>query len=273
MKIYHYDQFTGQFLGIDDADEQPLEKGAYLKPAFSTFDVPPTPGANQVPVYKNGVWELTDDYLGVQYWLPDGMSVVIDQLGVVPPTDAIYTKPDPSLSNVQSDKIQNLYLDCGGEITSGYQSQALGQNHLYPSKPTDQVNMTASVTDSLVAMQDARETVWAQNTVYSIGDVILIDGEYLIAVTEGKSSVKIPSVPPLDQTFTDGDIEWKVWTTEFWCADMQGVWEMRQHTVKQIQKAGKDGKYFILSQQNKLDGLVSQVNAATSLAEVDAISW
>lgn len=48
-------------------------------------------------------------------------------------------------------KIASLSAACRQAITAGFESSALGQPHLYPSKETDQLNLAGSVTDSLLA--------------------------------------------------------------------------------------------------------------------------
>lgn len=63
------------------------------------------------------------------------------------------------------------------------------------------------------------------------------------------------------------------WTTKFWCADEAGTWAFRAHTAAEIQQAGQAGKAFIQSQQEKLETLTQQVNAATTKKAVAAITW
>lgn len=47
-------------------------------------------------------------------------------------------------------KIVALSAECRAAITAGFESGALGEPHLYPSKETDQLNLAGSVTDSLL---------------------------------------------------------------------------------------------------------------------------
>lgn len=47
-------------------------------------------------------------------------------------------------------KVTALSADCRTAIIAGYESDALGEPHLYPSKETDQLNLAGSVTDSLL---------------------------------------------------------------------------------------------------------------------------
>jgi hypothetical protein len=56
----------------------------------------------------------------------------------------------PSLAAVQASRIATLRAACTTAITSGYTSAALGAAHSYPSTPTDQANMAASVVASLL---------------------------------------------------------------------------------------------------------------------------
>ncbi|ANM05217.1 hypothetical protein AMC78_CH03148 [Rhizobium phaseoli] len=52
-------------------------------------------------------------------------------------------------------QIALLTSACAEAILSGYSSSALGDEHQYPSKVTDQINMMGSVTDSLLPDQPA----------------------------------------------------------------------------------------------------------------------
>lgn len=63
------------------------------------------------------------------------------------------------------------------------------------------------------------------------------------------------------------------WRTPFWCADEAGEWLFREHTATEIQAVGLAGKDHILLCQHRLDILSAALNAAASVAEIDAISW
>jgi len=63
------------------------------------------------------------------------------------------------------------------------------------------------------------------------------------------------------------------WRTQFWCADAAGAWEFRDHTVAQIQQVGKTGKAAILAAMGKNELLRRQIGAATTAAEIEAITW
>jgi hypothetical protein len=63
------------------------------------------------------------------------------------------------------------------------------------------------------------------------------------------------------------------WTTPFWCADENGVWEFFPHTAAQIQQVGRECKTHILTQMNKNKALQERVANATSAEELEALSW
>lgn len=63
------------------------------------------------------------------------------------------------------------------------------------------------------------------------------------------------------------------WTTPFWCEDNNGNWAYVNHTAAQIQQVGQDGKGAILAALVKNQTLSAQVNAATTVAAVQAITW
>lgn len=68
------------------------------------------------------------------------------------------------------------------------------------------------------------------------------------------------------------------WTTEFWCADSTGNWDMRAHTAAQIQQVGSDfvaTKQANIKQNIVLAGQIMAVTNATPnpVDAVQAIVW
>ena len=51
MLIYHYNRDTGELIGQDIAQPDPMDDGRFIVPAFSTSKVPPVPPPGMVPVY------------------------------------------------------------------------------------------------------------------------------------------------------------------------------------------------------------------------------
>jgi hypothetical protein len=63
------------------------------------------------------------------------------------------------------------------------------------------------------------------------------------------------------------------WSTNLWVQNSNGIWEYLSHNATQVKQASTDGKTYVQTQQNKLVSLTAQVNAATTIAAVQAIVW
>ncbi len=70
--------------------------------------------------------------------------------GVAPEWVRVWT-----LDEIRAAKQLQMSEACAAHIVGGFLSSALGAPHLYPAKPTDQANLVASVTDSLLVGGDA----------------------------------------------------------------------------------------------------------------------
>lgn len=92
--VYHYHRETGELLGADEAELDPLERQP-LVPAHSTVQEPPAPQPGEVARFDGEEWHLVPDHRGESYWLADGSRVVIMGLGVAPPPEALSEPPPP----------------------------------------------------------------------------------------------------------------------------------------------------------------------------------
>ena len=63
------------------------------------------------------------------------------------------------------------------------------------------------------------------------------------------------------------------WTTPQLCQDASGVWAYVAHTAAQIKQVGGDGKAAILASLTKKANLQAEIEAATTIAAVQAIVW
>ncbi|MBW4049426.1 MAG: DUF4376 domain-containing protein [Proteobacteria bacterium] len=63
------------------------------------------------------------------------------------------------------------------------------------------------------------------------------------------------------------------WTVEFWCMSAAGVSNFVPHTAAQIQQVGKDALAAIMVQKSKQYALSLQIQAATTIAAVQAVVW
>lgn len=60
MKIYHYDQNTGEYLGDGEAAADPLEPGRWLIPAWATTIAPPEAVEGKVRYFDGLEWAYRD---------------------------------------------------------------------------------------------------------------------------------------------------------------------------------------------------------------------
>jgi hypothetical protein len=89
-----------------------------------------------------------------------------------------------------------------------------------------------------------------------------------------------PSIPPARADMTASvtasllpDLP-EDWTTPFWCQDgSTGKAALVDHTAEQIRQAGSDGKAFADAAEQKLAGLLAQVDAAETTDAVNKIIW
>jgi hypothetical protein len=184
----------------------------------------------------------------------------------LPPTDA------QLLAAAQAAQVTLLSASCAAAIVAGFPSLALGSAHTYPSKSTDQQNLSASIIAALLAANSA--TGWAANTVYEGGEIVNAGGQLMTCVAPGTSGAAAPAWPTaVGEIANDNGVQWQIWTTPFWCEDASGNWAWVNHTSAQIQKVGVDGKAAILANMAKNAGLAAQVAAATTVAAVQEIVW
>ena len=85
MKIYNYNEFTGEYLSVSQADESPLEEGVFLIPAFATELKPPEAKENEAVCFENGDWAVKPDFRGKTYFDTElKYIVIIDFIGAIP---------------------------------------------------------------------------------------------------------------------------------------------------------------------------------------------
>ncbi|MBD8654112.1 hypothetical protein IFT68_00540 [Oxalobacteraceae sp. CFBP 13730] len=171
------------------------------------FVGPPEPPPNNVDTYllltEPIDWRRPTETSALHWSAEDGMSWV----------------ESASIDELRARRIEVMSLACEQQIVAGFMCSALGEDHLYPAKTKDQINLLGSIADASMAGSDPD------------------------------------------------------WRTQFWCADAAGAWEFRDHTVGQIQQVGKTGKRAILEAMGKNEMLRRQIGAATTAAEIEAITW
>jgi len=78
---------------------------------------------------------------------------------------------------------------------------------------------------------------------------------------------------PHDQTNLIGAVAGGLATINFWCADSVGVWGFTAHTALQIKQVLADGGTQRMEYSAKLLDLVTKVNAAATVVDVQAVVW
>jgi hypothetical protein len=97
---YLYSPFTFELIGSEDAMLDLLETeeqgfDVYVVPANSTAITPPGFGANQIPVFDEGLqqWTVENDFRGNWYDPANGALTKIQDIGVTPPPGFVDTPP------------------------------------------------------------------------------------------------------------------------------------------------------------------------------------
>jgi len=67
MEIYNYHPEYKHFILQSIADESPLEPGVFLIPAYATDIKPPICESNQIQVFSDNEWSITEDKRGIYY--------------------------------------------------------------------------------------------------------------------------------------------------------------------------------------------------------------
>jgi hypothetical protein len=77
----------------------------------------------------------------------------LEALSITKPTDKELVEAlnaGPEIEEARDTRIALLNANCAEEITGGYKSDALGENHTYPSDDTAQRNMMGSFIEALI---------------------------------------------------------------------------------------------------------------------------
>jgi hypothetical protein len=61
MDIYHYDENTGELLGLGEAQPDPLEPGRWLVPRWATDIKPPAKRKGKLRCFTGTAWEYRDE--------------------------------------------------------------------------------------------------------------------------------------------------------------------------------------------------------------------
>lgn len=111
---------------------------------------------------------------------------------------------------------------------------------------------------------------WAADTEYTAGQTRSVSGVILFCSTPGKSGTSAPTPPTAFGTpVTDGTVEWELMGRKVYLQDGSFV----MMTPQQILSAFQQGELYLHQMSDKLVSLMEQIDAATTVAEVEAIVW
>lgn len=120
MKVWILKEALG-FTFVDfeyEVPPDPMEDGKFLLPAISYTElVPPVAKENELAVLEgfgtsNEKWKLIPNFIGTRYWLEDGTSLVVENLGEALPEGALTEPPLPKATKITAAQFrQQLILD------------------------------------------------------------------------------------------------------------------------------------------------------------------
>lgn len=102
MKYFQTDD-SGYLVGEFEADESPLEPGAFLIPRGGVTIAPPAVGAEQAARWTGAAWEIVPDLRGRVYWLADHTRHEITERGVQLPPGALDADPPKTPEEIAAD--------------------------------------------------------------------------------------------------------------------------------------------------------------------------
>ena len=97
MEWYRYNPDTLEYEHPVICQPNPARPGEFLIPPSATELELPSTGNHEVAVFQpdSKSWIIKPDYRGTEYWLPDGSHHKIEQIGEVPPENALDQQQPP----------------------------------------------------------------------------------------------------------------------------------------------------------------------------------
>jgi len=168
---------------------------------------------------------------------------------------------------VPAAQIAALSAACQAAITAGFACPALGVANTYTLSITDQTNMLSAFTAASTALTGAK--AWAANAAAGQYEVVLVGGAYYLCLTAGTTGAAAPAWPSaMQQVVTDGTATWALagWLLS---TGAGAQW----HTPAQVIAVWQAYLAYVNGCRATYAGLVAAVNAATSVAAVQAVVW
>lgn len=178
---------------------------------------------------------------------------------------AIVTIP-VTVAAAKTSQLATLNAACGAAIVGGFPATISGLACTVTLEQTDQTNALMSATTAQAALASAP---WAAAETYAANSIILESGVCYVTLGGGKSGASAPSWPTDFQTpVTDGTAIW--YKLGFWTGTSDGNLMVDPQTA--IELYGQ-GVAFVNACRSKYQALKAKVQAAATVAEVQAVTW
>jgi len=134
-----------------------------------------------------------------------------------------------------------------------------------PARQTANLNLAMSMQTVM-----AQAPVWTASTSVTAGTYCNLNGTYLYCSTSGKTATGAPTPPTAFGTpVTNGTAAWELLGRHVWLEN--GT--MQLFTPQEVLSGAMQIEAYMHQQNATLDGLMAQVNAATTVANVQAVVW
>jgi len=133
------------------------------------------------------------------------------------------------------------------------------------AKQTENINTAMSMQTVM-----AQAPAWTASTAVAFGSYCKVNGVYLYCSTSGTTGSSAPTPPTTFGTpVTDGTAAWELLGRHVWLSD--GT--MQLFTPQEVLSGATQMEAYLHQQNVTLASLMAQVNAATTVAAVQAVVW
>lgn len=180
--MYNFNQVTKEFTGesksyIDPVLTKQNNKPTYTCSITSTFQKPPEVKENEIQVYdfENDSWKIKKDFRGSVYYNEDGTKIIINEIDVIIPENAIL---DPPPENFKEPK----------HIDGSWKEERLTYKGIEVKTKIDVDNITKLLIRNIGEEKAKTEKLIAGNNECEIWNKFLEDRELIIK--EGNDFIK-----------------------------------------------------------------------------------
>jgi hypothetical protein len=182
------------------------------------------------------------------------------------------------VSSIDSGYIENGYIEITSPELNNISDSTLLTQYQYKNDQLVNIGLPPSLNYTVTLngwefdlersklLKSTQMNLACQNTIYAGYDSDALGSTHHYPAKDRDQSNMIASV-----TSSLNPDNLPTWTIKFWCADSEGVWDLREHTAAQIRKAGSDGNLTKALAIDKNKALQDQIAQATTQEELDAI--